>query len=185
VARAQQGCEAQLPDIARGAAAGFLLCPGRVRGTAIIALALVSGCQGYQAGTFRHFNAELAGERRTVGCLDVAVADTNDAEALGPVAGITIANRCDVAVTVDIGAIRATGRRPDGDVIALRAYDPAWEIRPARLEARSVATEYIEYQPPPQQELLFTEWCLDLARVDAKRPSDAPVLVCFANGVRA
>lgn len=155
----------------------------------LLAAAALSGafaCQGYRAGSFtaRPYGS-FEGQRRTVGCLDVAVTPTRDQEAYGPVAGLTIANRCDVGVTVDIGAIRASGRYPDGTATRLHAYDPGFEIRPGMLEARSVAREQIEYLPNDSAEVLFAEWCLDLARLDRTRPSDRPVLVCFSNGVRA
>jgi hypothetical protein len=156
----------------------------RVRSCAVLLVAL-AGCQGYRAGSFAGMTGPFAGERRTVGCLDVAVTALDDPAAVGPAVGFTIANRCDAAVAVDLGAVRATGRVPGGDVIALHAFDPALEIRPAVLEARSVAQENLEYRAPAGAEIAFTEWCVDVARLDARRPSDAPVLVCFAHGVLA
>ncbi len=164
-------------------AAGFLLHGSAVR-PLILVLIASAGCSGYQAGSFKGLQGSFGGEQRTVGCLDVAVAAETDAEAVGPVAGITVANRCDTAVKVDINAIIATGREPGGDIIRLQPYDPAWEIRAATLEARSIAQEYIEYQAPMDKELSFTEWCLDLRNLDVNRPSAQPVLVCFTNGVR-
>ncbi len=151
----------------------------------LLLLIASAGCSGYQGGSFKGLQGgTFGGEHRTVGCLDIAIAAATDSEAVGPVAGITVANRCDVAVKVDINAIIATGREPNGDVIALQPYDPAWEIRAATLEARSIAQEYIEYQAPMDKELSFTEWCLDLRNLDVNRPSAKSVLVCFANGVQ-
>jgi len=169
-------------ELRSGLAAGFLLYGSAVRPLLLLLIAS-AGCSGYQAGSFKGLQGTFGGERRTVGCLDVAIAAETDTDAVGPVAGITVANRCDVAVKVDINAIIATGREPNGDVIALAPYDPAWEIHAATLEARAVAQEYIEYQAPQDAELSFSEWCLDLRNLDVKRPTDLPVMVCFANGV--
>lgn len=149
----------------------------------LVAVAL-AGCQPYRAGSFAGPRGSFVGEHRTVGCLDVAVEAAQDPEASGPVAGLILANRCDVGVVVDVGAIAATGRYPDGAEVRLLPYDPADEIRPAMLEARSVASEHIELVPADEDEVLFTQWCIDLARLDRARPSERPVVVCFANGVR-
>ncbi|RMH38712.1 MAG: hypothetical protein D6689_18925 [Deltaproteobacteria bacterium] len=145
-------------------------------------VAATAGCAGYTAGSFRGSAGPMEGQRRTVGCLDVAVAHAFDPAAVGPVARIAIANRCDRAVRVDLGAIRAVGRGPGNRAVMLVPYDPRGEIRPAAIEARTTAVEWIEYQPPGGRPDLFTQWCLDLAAIDAARPSDRPVRVCFAHG---
>lgn len=109
---------------------------------------LVFACHAYQPGS-------IPGS--TVGCLDVGVELESDPLAEGPVAAYTIGNRCDAAVVVDLGAVRATagGRQ-------VSHYDPRGEIRPKVLEARSVATENIEYAAHPGDRL-----CLDLSRIDS------------------
>jgi len=155
-----------------------------VRAASLVVVITLAGCQGYRAGSFAGPRGAFKGEQRTVGCLDIAVTPTHALDAYGPVVGLTIANRCDVGVVVDVGAIRATGRDPGGSEIRLGAYDPAFEIRPAMLEARSVATEHLELLRMDRNEALFTQWCVDLAKLDRERPSDRPVVVCFANGVR-
>jgi hypothetical protein len=153
-----------------------------MRGTAaLIALAAAAGCGGYHAGSFASITGEFAGERRTVGCLDLAVAPVDDAAAEGPVAAVTFANRCDAAVVVDLPSIRATGRGLDGREVAMGVFDPDREIRAGLLEARTIGRELIEFQPlgggPAPYDL-----CLDVSRLDPGAPSATPVVVCLRGG---
>lgn len=148
---------------------------------ALLTAAAIAGCGGYKAGSFRALSGSFAGEHRTVGCLDLAVEPVSDAAAAGLVAGITFANRCDVAVVLDLLAIEAVGRDLDGREIPMTAFDPDRELRPGLLEARTIGREVLEYQPlgggPAPYDL-----CLDLARVDAAAPSPTPIVACLRGG---
>lgn len=146
-------------------------------------VAAVAGCRGYQAGSFRDFRSAFPGERATVGCLDIAVAETSDTAAEGPVAALAFANRCDAAVVVDLSAIRATGWSDDGASQPLGLFDPAGEIRPLTLEARGSGREVIELVP--QQPAPIGRVCLDLAGVDRDARIAQPVVVCLAAAPRA
>lgn len=153
-----------------------------MRGTAaLIAVAAAAGCGGYHAGSFAGVTGEFTGERRTVGCLDLAVAPVDDAAAEGPVAAITFANRCEAAVVVDLPSIRATGRGLDGREVAMGVFDPDREIRAGLLEARTVGRELIEFQPLDGDPAPY-DVCLDVSRIDAGAPSADPVVVCLRGG---
>jgi hypothetical protein len=147
----------------------------------LLAAATIAGCGGYRAGSFAGLGGSFAGERRTVGCLDLAVAPVDDAAAAGPVAAITFANRCDAGVVIDLTAIAATGRDLGGREVAMGRFDPDREIGAGLLEARTIGRELIEYQPldggPAPYDL-----CLDLSAVDVAEPSPTPVVVCLRGG---
>lgn len=115
------------------------------RGSACVALGLL-GCSRYSAGSFHGGGRDFTGQYVTVGCLDVAIASDHDPVAPGPVVDYQFGNRCDRAVPVDLGAIRATGRTPSGEEVALVPYDPYREIRGLRLEARTAGRERLEYR---------------------------------------
>lgn len=146
---------------------------------AIGCLASAGACRGYQPGTL---TPESSGEVRTVGCLDVAVSSVRDAAAVGPVAGITFANRCDAAVRVDLGAIRAVGEYYAGERHPMALFDPNREVRPGMLEARAIAREALEYQLPTAPASLPARLCLDLAGIDPAAALDRPVIACIDGG---
>jgi len=148
----------------------------RMRGVALIVVA--AACQGYRAGAFRGLGHEFTGERLTVGCLDVAIEAVADPAAEGTAVGFTLGNRCDAAVRVDLRAATATVHYRDGRAGPAVPFDPRRELRPAWLEARSIAREVIEYQAPHDAGPPF-EVCLDLARIDTSEPSPLPVTVCI------
>ena len=147
----------------------------------VVSLGLVAtACVAYQPGSFRTASGgEFAGVRHTLGCLDIAVAAAPDPAAEGPVAEITLGNRCDRAVVVDLGAITATGRLRDGRELAMSVYDPKREVRPATLDGHAAAREFLEYQADANQ-AEAVELCLDLTRIDVASPSPKPVIACVA-----
>lgn len=165
-------------------------------GAAVLGLGGCGSC-GYQPGSFRQDGQELAGERATVGCLDLAIEYVADPIAIGPVGHFQIANRCDHATVVDLGAVRATARFDDGSLRPMRPYDPSGVIVPKWLDGRRVAVEYLEYLPvtdspgAPTGEVRPEQWaseaaavvlCLDVSGIDARavaRGGAAPVMICM------
>lgn len=140
-----------------------------LRAATIAGLGLLAfGCHAYQPGSFRYAGAELAGVHGTVGCVDVAVDRGADAAARGPVLAIAMANRCDHATRVDVSALRVVGRLGGGGAVRLAPFDPRDEIRPALLDARSVARETIEYRAPAAD---LEALCVEL---DGLAPGPAP-----------
>lgn len=106
----------------------------------------LTACATYSPGSFAARGESFTGELTTVGCLDLAVAGTRDSVAPGPIVDFQFGNRCDHAVHVDLGAVRATGRTASGDEIALVPYDPYGEITRQKLEARGIGRERLEYR---------------------------------------
>jgi hypothetical protein len=165
-------CAGVARSTARGEAAGELLTDSHMRIALVCAL---SGC-AYQPGSFAHAPLDFAGQRVTVGCLDIAV-DRRADVAIGPVLGYQFANRCDRATLVDLGAARVIGRSPQGADAVLRPYDPRGEIHPVALDGRSVGAEALAYPSDrPQPEV-----CADAAALVHAAP---PRWLCFAAPAR-
>jgi len=118
---------------------------------------------------------DFTGQRRTVGCLDVAVATVREASLRGRALQYTFANRCDSAVVVDLAAVRAVGRDRGAGEVPLRLRDPRAEVRPIALEARMVGLEMLEYEPVDAlygwsaNDRLFASLCVDVAHIEGPR----------------
>ncbi len=115
-----------------------------MRGPSLAAAIALSGCL-YGPGSYHLGSTSFAGKRVALPCLDVAVTLTDDARATSPVVQYTFGNRCAHAAIVDLGAVRAIGRSPDGSEIALRPYDPRHELRALRLDAWWAGSEELMY----------------------------------------
>jgi len=152
---------------------------------------LLVGCTVYHPGSFTA-GAAFAGQRATVGCLDVAVARRADRES-SAVLQYQFGNRCNRDVEVALGRVAVIARFADGSEEALVPYDPRFQIRPARLSGRLTGQEAIAY-PTPRRAL---QVCADLSTITpaavahaaARRPGapsdpDAPAApsrwLCFA-----
>jgi hypothetical protein len=149
-----------------------------------IAIAWCASACAYQPGSFhgRRPRLDFAGERATVGCLDIAVAGRwKAADVRGQVVEIDFGNRCDRPVVVDFTSLRAVGRDDGGREQALAVYDPAGEIRPLDLEARTVGREVLELRPAalaaPASPGRLRSACLDLGRL---RGGPAERWICIA-----
>lgn len=147
-----------------------------MRAACLFALVIASGCTSYQPGSFTHARGASPGASATVGCLDVAVAAASDAAAIGPVARIAVANRCDRAVAVDLGAVRASGRASGAADVAYYAFDPRAEIRPAILDGRSVAAESIEYRSVDADRRV-TALCFDVSAIANRDHAAEPICI--------
>lgn len=144
--------------------------------------ALAAGC-AYHPGSFHEpMGPEFAGERVTVGCLDVAVARHDDAVVEGPAIAYEFGNSCDAPARVDLGAIVVTGRTTSGREVAMYPYDPDGVIRPGRLEARRYGREIIEYRAPVAERVVMA--CVDVAPI-AGDPAVRSRVVCVDAGAAA
>jgi hypothetical protein len=107
-----------------------------------VALAL-GGC-AYQPGGV----ARYPGVQVTLGCVELAVAEVAPAPVPGKVIAYTFGNRCEHAVTLDLGAARVVGRDALGREVALAPRDPRHEIRPLPLVGLWWGSEQLEYREP-------------------------------------
>jgi hypothetical protein len=146
----------------------------------VVAALGVAGC-GYRAGSFHGPRGEFAGDRVTVGCLDVAVAPFHDAAAEGTAIVYEFGNRCDRPARVDLGAVSVHGRTADGRDVTLEPFDPLGELRVARLEARRTGREVIEYAAPAADALLLV--CADVGTLDGGAGTSQEICVT-AGGAR-
>jgi hypothetical protein len=148
-------------------------------GGALATLGL-AGCLAYSPGSFRRGGDAFEGQLVRLDCLELGVAGQHDAVAPGPVVSYEFGNRCDHAIAVDLGAVRATGRTPDGHEVALVAYDPYREIKPLRLEARSYGHERLEYRKAVDLGIDLVQVCVELEGITQTR---APARVCMTADV--
>lgn len=143
-----------------------------------------TGC-AYRAGSFEHAQQPFAGERLTVGCLDLAVERRADLP-IGPVLAYQFANRCDDPRVIDLAALTVVGRAGDGGELALRPFDPRAELRPVALDGRKVGGEALAYPAPigpggkrmraGAEQRVIVELCVDLAPLGGGGP---PLWRCF------
>lgn len=142
--------------------------PALVRHMAIL-VGLLAGCVAYQPGSFNHGvgqDAAFAGQRATVGCLDVAVARRADRES-SAVLAYRFGNRCNGAALVDLARVVVVARFADGTQERLAPYDPRMEIGPVPLAGRLSGGEAIAY--PGAEGAL--EVCAELSAIT--RPAGA------------
>jgi hypothetical protein len=131
----------------------------------IILWVLLVGACSYHAGSFADWTGRFPGEQLTIGCIDLAVGPAFDVHAEGPVIAYGFGNHCTHAVTLDLASVRVIGRDADGTERTLRAFDPAYEIRPLPLDALWAGRERIAYVDPHAESLISV--CVDVGGVDA------------------
>jgi len=144
-----------------------------------VSLGLVA-CAPYSPGSFRVPGRDFSGERLTLDCLDLAVAGDRDLVAAGPIVDYQFGNRCQHPITVDLGAIRATGRTPTGEEVALVPYDPQGQIRAVTLETRTAGRERLEYRKARDFGIDLVQVCVALDGVAGASTG----VVCFATNTR-
>ncbi|HVK75473.1 MAG TPA: hypothetical protein VM734_19220 [Kofleriaceae bacterium] len=143
-----------------------------------LATGTLAGCfSNYQPGSFATGGVPFAGERATIGCLEVAVSASRDPVARGPVVSYEFGNRCDRAIPVDLGAVRVTGRTAAGEEVAMSAFDPHRELRAAPLDARRAGRERIEYRVARDFSGGAVQVCLDLGGITS---GGRTVVTCLA-----
>ncbi|MEZ4399807.1 MAG: hypothetical protein R3B06_07300 [Kofleriaceae bacterium] len=147
-------------------------------GVALATFATVglAGCATYSPGSFAVRGERFTGSPTTVGCLDLAVAGQRDPIARGPVVAFQFGNRCDHAVHVDLGAVRATGRTADGTRVAMAAFDPARALSAQKLEARRFGRQRLEYRSL-RADADVIEVCLEVGAITERGQA---ALVCVA-----
>jgi hypothetical protein len=128
-------------------------------------------------GGYQTVTSPFIGARASVGCLDVAVALTEDDVAPPPIVAYQFGNHCFHQTIVDLSAVQVTVRTGDGGEIALAARDPRNEIVPMQLDAWSAGVERIAYAMPAG--VAARELCIDLGDLDANAPAP-PLLRCVA-----
>ena len=135
-------------------------------------LALLVGC-AYRAGSFSAWGHAFAGQRATLGCLDVAI-DRRPDGPLGAVLAYDLANRCDHAIRVDLSAVPVVGRTTSGNV-QLVPYDPLRELHARWLDGRAVGRATIEYRS--EEPIAARDLCVDAGGL----VSAPPYWQCFAS----
>jgi hypothetical protein len=115
-----------------------------MRGWSVALAVLVGGCV-YNPDSFHFGVSAFPGKRVKLPCLDVTATLTDDDKATSPVVLYSFGNRCTHAAIVDLGAVRAIGRYPDGTGRELHAYDPRHELRPLPIDAWWRSDEEIMY----------------------------------------
>ena len=138
----------------------------------VAVLLALSGCY---VGNYRNLGGDFIGKRTSVGCLDVAVALTDDGLAHAPIVAYQFGNRCTHRTLVDLAAVRVTGTVGDHQV-ELARIDPRHEIAPMHLDAWSSGDERIAYEPAPGMSPGVV--CVDLGKLDAGAPGP-PVWTCL------
>ena len=138
----------------------------------LLACGVLCGCTAYQPGSFRAPDQAFLGQHRTVGCLDVGIAERM-AIPRAVVLDYTFGNRCDRAATVDLAAVQVVGRTFDGREVPMFAHDPNREIRPLPLDGRATGHEAIAYEAEKSR---IAQVCLDAGAI-AHASSQ---WVCFA-----
>ena len=149
-----------------------------------IAACLLVGC-AYQAGSYRYQHHALAGNRVTLGCIDLAVARhrVTDPEG-GVVIQYEFGNGCDAPARVDLAHVRVAALTADGRQVRLVPYDPNAELQPLRLDGRSYGSETIAYRDELGNDVHGA--CVDAASVVHQAEArwvcfgGAPPLVSFA-----
>jgi hypothetical protein len=141
---------------------------------AVLSVALI-GC-AYRPGSFSHVRQDFPGQRTTVGCIDLAVERRPDLPGGGTVLAYEFGNRCDGPQTIDFTRTAVKARTYDGAELALRAYDPEWQIRPLRIDGRTAGREAIAYHADQR----LAEVCVDVASLVEQSPSS---WLCFASNL--
>ncbi len=134
--------------------------------------ATLAAC-AYKPGSYASKSHELAGQRTTVGCLDLAIDRRTDVGS-SAVLGYTFGNRCDHPATIDLSWAHVIGRTADGAEIALAPYDPDGTLQPRALDSRGIGAETLSY--PADQTL--GQVCVDVASLAQARPAQ---WLCFGN----
>lgn len=103
------------------------------------------------------------------GCVDATLAQVHDLAAAGPIAMITLTNRCDRLIRVDFDEIAARGRMIDGARVPLAPREPDAESRSMLLRPGEAVREVIEFRLPAESWPL--ELCVETTHVEVGAPA--------------
>jgi hypothetical protein len=142
-------------------------------------LVLIAGCY---AGHFATITGPFVGTRVSVGCLDVAIALTEDDLAPSPIISYELGNSCFHETMVDFSAVHVVATTADGRQLVLSPFDPRGELKPLQLDAWTAGDERIAYRS--DDAFVPTTVCVDLGRLDANHPTDPQWRCLAAGGVR-
>ena len=133
---------------------------------------VLAGCY---AGDYTTVTTPFVGTRANVGCIDVAVAMTEDQTAPGPIISYQFGNHCFHQAMIDFTQVRVVATtRDDAQQIELHANDPRGEIKPMQIDAWTAGDERIAYDTPHPLEKI----CVDLGRFDGN-PDAVPAWTCM------
>ncbi len=127
-----------------------------------VAVLLIGGCT-YAAGSFAQGPALFAGEKATLGCLDLAIERRDDYDK-SAVLAYRFGNRCDRQQVVDLGGATVIGRDAAGAEHRLRPFDPRLEIKLFELDARLAGREAIAYVAD-EVGIELVQVCVDAATI--------------------
>lgn len=145
----------------------------------VLLLVGVAACS-YSPGSYAFYNRTFPGQRLTVGCLDVSIDRRLDMVGR-PVLDYQFGNRCESSVVIDLARVPVVARTTTGEEIALAAWDPHHEIRPARLGARQAGGEALAYESL-EDDQTFAQVCVDAAALAAQT---TPRWICFGSRAAA
>lgn len=131
-------------------------------------LLFVTGCMTYTPGSFVQGPGLFAGERATIGCLDLSVQRRDDYDK-SAVLAYKFGNRCDRPQLVDLANAIVIGRDAAGGEHRLRPFDPRGEIKPMPVDARLMGHEAIAYVAD-EVGVEFVQVCVDAASIVAATP---------------
>jgi hypothetical protein len=137
---------------------------------AVISIVL-AGCY---AGDFSTATTPFVGTRANVGCIDVAVAMTEDQTAPGPIVSYQFGNHCFHQAMIDFTSVRVVATTRDGLELELHPNDPRGELKPMQIDAWTAGDERIAYDTPHPLEKI----CVDLGRFDGNRDA-GPAWKCM------
>ncbi len=129
----------------------------------VLLLMVASGCMTYTPNSFVHGPGLFAGERATIGCLDLAVQRRDDFDK-SAVLAYKFGNRCDSPQRIDLANAIVIGRDAAGGEHRLRPFDPRGEIKPMPIDARLMGHEVIAYVAD-QIGVELVQVCVDAASI--------------------
>lgn len=135
-------------------------------GPIVLGACVLSGC-AYQPDSFSYFGDRFAGQRTTVGCLDISVERRREGVDGHTVLAYEFGNRCDRPAVVDLAKAGVVGRTTYGRDVKLVAFDPRAEIRATRLDGRAVGSEAIAYTGS----VAVSRICVDAASITHMSPA--------------
>ncbi|MFO0658714.1 MAG: hypothetical protein U0165_02615 [Polyangiaceae bacterium] len=155
---------------------------------------LLASCEPYTPGALMSGHRSPWSQARQLECVDVAIEIMNDARVGKHLANpsnpssnggaalldITLGNRCDVPVWVDLSKLSLEGNWPENKTEALELYDPRHEINRRLLPPRVKAHEGIEIDPVAPHERPPSRICVQVASiVDTVDPHRIAPPLCF------